>query len=131
MSIFVYIFLWKIEWNNVTATKVFFNTFNEKHIRTTDWKIHCISGILSNESYQGKYHDLYINVLSLSDVCENIRKRCFKYYELNSCHDTGSPELSWDSVLKIAGAKLELFSNIDMNWFFVKRISGSMLMYCS
>ena len=65
----------------------------------------------------GEYHNLYLktDVLLLYDVLEKFINVCLKYYGLDPSHYFSSPELSWDSMLKFAGVKLEKINNIDLN----------------
>ncbi|CAB4024804.1 Gastrula zinc finger, partial [Paramuricea clavata] len=74
----------------------------------------------------GDYHDLYLktDVLILADVFENFRKECLKHYKLDPCHYFSSPGLSWDSMLKMTGVKLELMSDVDMFQFIERGMRG-------
>ena len=53
---------------------------------------------------------------------EKFIKTCLDYYGLDPCHYFSSPGLSWDAKLKVAGIKLDLISDIDMNLFIEKRM---------
>ena len=74
----------------------------------------------------GDYHDLYLktDVLLLADVFEKFISTCLDYYGLDPCHYFSSPGLSWDSMLKMTGIKLDLISDIDMHLFIVKGMRG-------
>ena len=48
---------------------------------------------------------------------------CLKFYKLDPCHYFSSPGLSWDTVLKINGVKLEKISDIDMYLFIEKGLT--------
>ena len=50
----------------------------------------------------GDYHDYYLRkyVLLLADVYEKFIDTSLKYYGLDLCHYSSSPELSWDAMLK-------------------------------
>ena len=64
----------------------------------------------------GEYHDLYLktDVLLLPDVFEKFIKTCLNYYGLDASHYFSSPELSWDSMLKTTGIKLQTNSDINL-----------------
>ena len=70
------------------------------------------------DSFQfiGEYHDLYLisDILLFTDVFENFRKTCLRYYKLDPCHYFTSPDLSWDATLNMLDIKLELMVDIDM-----------------
>ena len=74
----------------------------------------------------GDYHDLYLkeNVLLLADVFEKFIATYLKYYGLDPCHYFSSPGLSWDTMLKMTGIKLEKISDIDKHLFIEKRLRG-------
>ena len=67
---------------------------------------------------------LKTDVLLLADVFEKFIKTCLNYYRLDSCHYFSSPGLSWDAMLKMAGIKLELISDVDMHLFIEKEMRG-------
>ena len=56
-------------------------------------------------------------VLLLADIFEKFINTCLEYYGLDPCHYFSSPVLSWDSMLKMTGIKLELMPDIDMHLF--------------
>ena len=74
----------------------------------------------------GEYHDLYLgsDVLWLTDVFENFRKTCMRYYKLDPSHYFTSSGLSWDAMLKMTNIKLELMTDIDMFQFIKKSMRG-------
>ena len=74
----------------------------------------------------GEYHDLYLrsDMLFLADVFENFRKTCKQYYDLDPCHYFISPRLSWDTMLKITGIKLEPMADLNMFQFVEKGMRG-------
>ena len=61
----------------------------------------------------------------LTDVFENLIKTCLKYYGLDPCHYFSSPGLSWDTMLKMTGVKLE--KDIDKYLFIEKGLRGGFL----
>ena len=66
----------------------------------------------------GDYHDHYLkkDVLISADVFEKFIPTCLKFNGLYPCHYFSSPGLSWDSMLKMTGVKIEKISGI--NWYF-------------
>ena len=75
----------------------------------------------------GDYHDHYLkkDVLLLADVFENFINACLKFYKLDPCHYFSSPGLSWDTMLKMTGVKLEKIFDIDMYLFIEKGLKGA------
>ena len=53
----------------------------------------------------GDYHDYYLkkDVLLSPVVFEKFIATCLKLYKLDPCHYFRSPELSWDTMLKMTG----------------------------
>ena len=70
----------------------------------------------------GDYHNHYFkkNVSLLADVFEKFIDTCLKFYRLDPCHYFSSPGLSWDTMLKMSGVKLEKISDIDMYYSLKK-----------
>ena len=79
-----------------------------------------------NMKNMGDYHDHYSkkDVLLLADVFEKSIDTCLKFYWLDPSHYFSSPGLSWDTMLKRTGAKLEKNVDIDMYLFIGKRLRG-------
>ena len=73
-----------------------------------------------------EYHNLYLklDILLLADVFENFSKTCLQYYKMDPAHYFTSPGLSWDTMLKMIGIKLELMSDIDKFLFIEKGMRG-------
>ena len=59
----------------------------------------------------GDYHDHYLKKDVLADVFEKFIDTCLKLYRFDPCHYFSSPGLSWDSMLKMTGVKLEKISH--------------------
>jgi hypothetical protein len=104
----------------------FYSIMNDEHITDEDYKhITTVWNIFSINN-MGEYHDLYLksDILLLSDVFENFRKTCLKYYKLDPCHYFTSPGLSCDAMLKMTDIKLELIVDVDMYQFIEKGMRG-------
>ena len=73
-----------------------------------------------------EYHDFYLetDVLLLTDVFENFRVVCMKYYGLDPAWYFTSPGLAWDAMLKITKVKMELIIDPDMVLMVDKGIRG-------
>ena len=53
-------------------------------------------------------------MLILTDVFENFRNICLKYYEIDPAYCYSAPGLSWNAGLKYTGIELDLITDIDM-----------------
>ena len=62
-------------------------------------------------------------MLSL-DVFEKFIAKCLKLYGFDHFHYFSSPGLSWDSMLKMTGVKLEKISDINKYLFTEKGLRG-------
>ena len=96
------------------------NITNEEYQRAINvWKIFDIQNL-------GGYHDLYLktDVLLLCDVFEKFTDVCMKDYGLDPYHYFSICGLSWDSMLKFTGIKLEKINNIDIHLFIEKGMRG-------
>ena len=74
----------------------------------------------------GDYHNRYLkkDVLLLADDFEKFINTCLKHYGLDPCHYFSSPGLSWDTMLKMTGVKLEKIPDIDKYLFIEKGLRG-------
>ena len=72
------------------------------------------------------YHDHYLkkDVLLLAGVFEKFINTCLTFYKLDPCHYFRSPGLSWNTILKITGVKLEQITDIDMDFFIEKALKS-------
>ena len=69
-------------------------------------------------------------MLLLADVFERFTSESLKLYKLDLSHYISFPGLSWDAMLKMAGIKLELISDIDKHLFIEKRLRGGISYIC-
>ena len=113
--------------NKICYKSKFFSSLKNKCVSKEEYEraIHVWSVFKINN--MGEYHDLYLktDVLLLADVFEKFIKTCLNYYRLDPCHYFNAPGLSWDSMLKMTGVKLELISNVDMYLFIEKGMRSS------
>ena len=65
-----------------------------------------------------------LDVLILSDVFENFRELCLKYYEIDPAYCYSAPGLSWNAGLKFTGIELDLITDKDMLDMFNEGIRG-------
>ena len=63
-------------------------------------------------------------MLLLCDVFEKFISVCLKNYGLEPSHYYSSPELSWNSILRMSGIELEKIHDIDMHLFLEKGMRG-------
>ena len=105
---------------------------------TTSDSVEKLNGHISDEDYltcknilnecntknMGDYHEHYLkkDVLLLDDVFEKFIDTCLKLYGLDPCHCFSSPGLSWDTILKMTGVRLEKIVEIHMYLLIEKRL---------
>ena len=80
----------------------------------------------------GDYHKYYLKkyVFFLADIFERFIDKCLHFYKLDPCHHFSSPELSWDVMLKMTGAKLEKIIDIGIYLFIEKRTKSRNFLHC-
>ena len=66
------------------------------------------------------FHNHYLkkDVLLLADVFDKFIFICLKYCDLDPCHYSSGPGLSWDATLKMTGVALGKISDSDKFMFF-------------
>ena len=69
-------------------------------------------------------------MLLLADVFEKFIRGSLKFYKIDSSHYFSSPGSSWDVMLKMAGIKLELISDIDKHLFIEKGLGRGISYIC-
>ena len=76
----------------------------------------------------GQYHDLYLqtDVLLLTDVFENFRKKCLEDYQLDPAHYITLPNFSWDAMLLRTGIQLDLIHDEDIYKMIERGLRGGM-----
>ena len=114
-----------------------FSSLNNEYISEREfqrainvWNVFKMNTLGMNTPWE--YHDLYLktDVLLLADVFEKFIETCLNYYKLDSCHYFSTPGLSFESMLKRTGVKLELISDIGMHLFIEKGMRGGISCIC-
>ena len=67
---------------------------------------------------------LFCDVLVLADVFQKLRNSSLKNYGLCPDHCLSAPALSWEAMLSVTKAELELISDANMYLFFEKDMRG-------
>ena len=68
------------------------------------------------------------DILLLCDIFENFRNTAISTYGLDPCNYYTLPGLSWDALLKLSGARLELLYDIDQHQFIEHGMRGGVSM---
>lgn len=118
----------KLKMNELPAKEHFYSRLSNDHISNSDY-IHAQNIWRTfNIKNLKEYTELYLktDVLLLADVFENFRSSCMQIYKLDPAHYFTSPALSWDSMLKFTGVRIELITDVDQLLFIEK---GNFLFY--
>ena len=73
-----------------------------------------------------EYHEMFLkcDALLLVDVFETFKNSSLKSYELCLSHYLSAAALSWNAILSMTKAELELIADADMYLFFEKSMRG-------
>ena len=63
-------------------------------------------------------------MLLLANIFESFRDTCIEHYELDPAHNYTNPGLTRNAALKLTGAELDLFADMDMNLLIEEKIRG-------
>ena len=110
----------------------FFSSLKDECISKKDYlKANNIWNVFKMNA-MGYCHDLYLkaDALLLADVFEKFINTCLDYCGLDPCHYFSSLEISWDAMLKMTGIELELISDIDMHFIYLKRNERRYFLNC-
>ena len=122
----------KLDANILPPSEQFANKLlhNETGCKATDYAHAQKEWDLFNCKSMKDYLLLYLktDVLLLADVFEAFRNVCVKNYELDAAHYVSAPNLSWDAMLKLTNAKLELLCDPAMYKLFDDGIRGGLSM---
>ena len=97
LSLWIYEWLGKIQWNIITWRRKFYSWLNIEDISDADyahakrvWKDHEIKNL-------EEYYDLYVqsDTLLFADIFENFINMCLKIYELDRAKFLSVPGLAW------------------------------------
>ena len=106
--------------------KHFYSILNDQHITDDEYTHAQKVWEMFNVKTFGEYHDLYqcCDTLLLCDVFEQFRSMCLQFYGLDPCNYISSPALSWDAMLKMTKAELELMTDVNMYQFIERGMRG-------
>lgn len=131
----VYPYSYMDSWQKFSETclpppEAFFNDLTSEHIPQEDYKHAQTVWDRFKIKTLGEYHDFYVklDVLLLSDVFQNFRNLCLKFYRLDPCHMFTAAGLAWQACLRMTGIRLELLTDPDMFLFFESGIRGGISM---
>ena len=117
--------LHKLNNNSIPDKKEFYSILYQKDISDKEYD----HGKKIFNKYCETFKDylmLYqkLDVLILSDVFENFRDLCLKYYEIDPAYCYSAPGLSWNAGLKYTKIELDLLIDEDMKLMFEYGIRG-------
>lgn len=116
----------KLDEKSLPTRDQFYSALTESHISDDEymfaqkvWKEFDIKTL-------GEYADLYmkIDIILLADVFENFRNTCYDNYNLDPAQYYTAPGLSFDSMLKYTGQKIELLTDVDKLLFIERGVRG-------
>ncbi|XP_057671246.1 uncharacterized protein LOC130902976 [Diorhabda carinulata] len=128
-GVFCYDFIdsWeKLNTCELPTIEAFYNKLEDKNISIEKYShAHAVWKSFDIENL-GQYSDLYLktDVLLLSDVFKQFRRKCSITYGLDPAWYYTMPGYTWDCMLKYVGCKLELLHDVDMIMFIEKAIRG-------
>lgn len=100
----------------------FYNQLNDSNISQDEYELALTVWETFRVKTLQQYTDIYLktDILLLADIFENFRQASLASYGLDPAHYFTLPSYSWDAMLKITKAKIELIhsDNIDQINFF-------------
>jgi hypothetical protein len=108
------------------AQKDFYNIMTDSNISDADYKLYLTILSELNIKTNQEFHDLYLSldVLQLTDVVEKARENFLTNDKLDMLYYISLPQLSYQSMLRMTGVKIEQLTDLDMYQFFEKGIRG-------
>ena len=120
----------KLNETQLPPKDTFYSKLTDSHITDEDYKhAQDVWKEFGMKTFR-EYHDLYLDtdVLLLTDVFENFREVCMKYYGLDPAWYFTAPGLAWDAMLEKTKVKMELIIDPDMALMVDKGIRGGVSM---
>ena len=118
----------KLEHTELLNIKDFYDKLGEKAITVEDYEFYkTVMDKFECKTFRD-YYELYLklDVILLADICIHYKKECLDTYGLEPFWFITSPALSWNAMLKHTGAKLELFTDINMYHCIQNSIRGGL-----
>lgn len=129
----VYPYDYMTSWQSYSENKLpsktkFYNTLTNENISDDDYKHAKLVWSQFNIKDMGEYTDLYLktDVLLLTDIFQNFRKTCKRYYDLDPAYYLTAPSLSFDAMLLKTGVQLELLNDLSIIRMIQRGIRGGL-----
>ena len=108
----------------------FYSQLSEEGISVNDYERAKIIWKHFDIKNMGEYHDLYLktDVLLLTDIFENFRDVCMKYYGLDPAYYYTLPNFAFDAMLKMTGVEIDLIYDREMYEMIEAGLRGGMCM---
>ena len=108
----------------------FYSQLSEEGISVNDYERAKIIWKHFDIKNMGEYHDLYLkaDVLLLTDIFENFRDVCMKYYGLDPAYYHTLPNFAFDAMLKMTGVEIDLIYDQEMYEMIDAGLRGGMCM---
>ena len=108
----------------------FYSQLSEEGISVNDYERAKIIWKHFDIKNMGEYHDLYLktDVLLLTDIFENFRDVCMKYYGLDPAYYYTLPNFAFDAMLKMTGVEIDLIYDQEMYEMIEAGLRGGMCM---
>ena len=108
----------------------FYSQLSEEGISVNDYERAKIIWKHFDIKNMGEYHDLYLktDVLLLTDIFENFRDVCMKYYGLDPANYYTLPNFAFDAMLKMTGVEIDLLYDQEMYEMIEAGLRGGMCM---
>ena len=106
----------------------FYSQLSEEGISVNDYERAKIIWKHFDIKNMGEYHDLYLktDVLLLTDIFENFRDVCMKYYGLDPAYYYTLPNFAFDAMLKMTGVEIDLIYDQEMYEMIEAGLRGGM-----
>ena len=108
----------------------FYSQLSEEGISVNDYERAKIIWKHFDIKNMGEYHDLYLktDVLLLTDIFENFRDVCMKYYGLDPAYYYTLPNFAFDAMLTMTGVEIDLIYDREMYEMIEAGLRGGMCM---